>query len=617
MSTSMDLDKTIEKYLPIEKTEYGFVQKNFYQHAELYDEEVVELDSPFASSVNSKTKVFTFLLLGDQNAGKSTFLHAFTNQNDKNWTELTSYFPLLSSKFLNTRFHFDQSQQENSLLLNNNSNSSPSSTTIPWKPMDEPPFLDTDLARLSCVMTAENFKFFLSENNISHDFYFPISEKKTITSGSTLFDDVVYVAIQFIELGGDHLDSLMKRRKQQQQLQREEIQSEKQQFYDVLDKSLELLKNAKKTIYFVNTKTLFDGSLNFRNESIQLLLERLNFLNGLFPKGHEILFCLSRISNFNSSSSMIIELFRQKFQQFKNEFKWNLGVSDIFIGSHLNDDEEQSLSVSNLIGTLVRCFDLRMANSQRKAYGFVVNNLFNLYKKIITSLSKEETSIWFPLFWINKEIWLEFLDEQPFLEIPGPTLLQLFEPVVSKLCNWKFGIAPNNLQILLKIGEKLFEFKYTEEVKGFSFRFPHFPKLFNILIERFVSFDVPEDVWITTTSAATNVGGIFSNLTESERNLFSNVLKEISELTIEHFKAFISNSNLRYIVDSFVWIAEEYCLVSGILEKKSNFEISIRMEQSVIERELKTLIVSNLLIPFSNESMQQQNKREFLLINLM
>lgn len=32
--------------------------------------QIVELDSPFASVVASGTQVYTFLLLGDQNAGK-------------------------------------------------------------------------------------------------------------------------------------------------------------------------------------------------------------------------------------------------------------------------------------------------------------------------------------------------------------------------------------------------------------------------------------------------------------------------------------------------------------------------------------------------------------------
>lgn len=49
-----------------------------YHQPDLYHEEVLDLDSPFASIVHVGTQVFSFLLLGDQNAGKSTFLHSFT-----------------------------------------------------------------------------------------------------------------------------------------------------------------------------------------------------------------------------------------------------------------------------------------------------------------------------------------------------------------------------------------------------------------------------------------------------------------------------------------------------------------------------------------------------------
>ena len=39
-----------------------------------------------------------------QNAGKSTFMHAFGHHHDDNWLELTSELPILTSTFLNTRF---------------------------------------------------------------------------------------------------------------------------------------------------------------------------------------------------------------------------------------------------------------------------------------------------------------------------------------------------------------------------------------------------------------------------------------------------------------------------------------------------------------------------------
>lgn len=49
-------------------------------------------------------QVVSFVLLGDQNAGKSTFLHAFTHHTDDNFLQLSSLVPVLSAGFINTRF---------------------------------------------------------------------------------------------------------------------------------------------------------------------------------------------------------------------------------------------------------------------------------------------------------------------------------------------------------------------------------------------------------------------------------------------------------------------------------------------------------------------------------
>lgn len=59
--------------------------------------------------------------------------------------------------------------------------------------MDELPFLDTDIGRLTLLVTAENFQFFCEEQSV----------QVKIPAKSR------YVLIQFIEIGGDHLDSLM------------------------------------------------------------------------------------------------------------------------------------------------------------------------------------------------------------------------------------------------------------------------------------------------------------------------------------------------------------------------------------------------------------------------
>ena len=60
------------KELTVEKREYGYVQKYSFCNMDLLHEEILDLDSPFAKLVASETAVFTYLLIGDQNAGKSS-----------------------------------------------------------------------------------------------------------------------------------------------------------------------------------------------------------------------------------------------------------------------------------------------------------------------------------------------------------------------------------------------------------------------------------------------------------------------------------------------------------------------------------------------------------------
>ena len=93
--------------LTLSRSPEGWVQRAQFSHPDLHDELVEELaehDSPLARSASTSGVVnFTFLLLGDQNAGKSTFLHAFTHAGDRAWLELLSLLPILSSSFVNAQ----------------------------------------------------------------------------------------------------------------------------------------------------------------------------------------------------------------------------------------------------------------------------------------------------------------------------------------------------------------------------------------------------------------------------------------------------------------------------------------------------------------------------------
>ena len=219
--------------LPIEKKDFGYIQKNHYHHPDLYDEAMTELTSPFASLVATGTKIFTFVLLGDQNAGKSTFLHSFTAKRDKYWYDLAREIPILSSNFINTRF------LENTDSL----------------PLDELPFLDTDIARATILLLREDFEYFLHEHHLQIE---------------QLANEIRYIIIQFIEIGGDHLDSMMDQSHQSSKLS------------NIFTQSINLLKSSLKTIYFINATTLCYPGNTIDLNQFSLLLKRFQYLNKSF-----------------------------------------------------------------------------------------------------------------------------------------------------------------------------------------------------------------------------------------------------------------------------------------------------------------------------------------------
>ncbi|CAE8596016.1 unnamed protein product, partial [Polarella glacialis] len=90
-----------------------------------------------------------FLLLGDQNAGKSTMLHSFCREGDPGFMQLSSLLPILSSSFLNTRLVPRG-------LLGPGVDPNEALSLV----RDEMPFMDTDIARGIVLLTLENFVFF-------------------------------------------------------------------------------------------------------------------------------------------------------------------------------------------------------------------------------------------------------------------------------------------------------------------------------------------------------------------------------------------------------------------------------------------------------------------------
>lgn len=117
--------------------------------------------------------MFTFLLVGDQNAGKSSFLHAFTSSKDANFMKLCSFLPILSSTFSNARFL-------------------PEGADF----IDELPFLDTDLGRGTILITVQDFLFFCADSDLpfqEEDWnirrkYISLLSNRTSSSMSSLYD---------------------------------------------------------------------------------------------------------------------------------------------------------------------------------------------------------------------------------------------------------------------------------------------------------------------------------------------------------------------------------------------------------------------------------------------
>ena len=69
----------MESVPPIRRARFGLEQRCSYRHADLYDEEVPEIDLETviaAPQLGAATAALSFVLLGDQNAGKSTMLHS-------------------------------------------------------------------------------------------------------------------------------------------------------------------------------------------------------------------------------------------------------------------------------------------------------------------------------------------------------------------------------------------------------------------------------------------------------------------------------------------------------------------------------------------------------------
>eukprot|EP01070_Trichotokara_eunicae_P001209 Trichotokara_eunicae@DN1633_c0_g1_i1.p1 len=133
----------------IQKIAGGFEQRSDFKNEDRLHEEITEL--PFFDSILSNasfmegTLCCTISLFGAQNAGKSTFLHSFCSFQKFSlvFLQICQALPILRSTFINARFIDDETS-----------------------PMDEFPFIDTDVARAMVTVTSDDFIFFCEEFQI-------------------------------------------------------------------------------------------------------------------------------------------------------------------------------------------------------------------------------------------------------------------------------------------------------------------------------------------------------------------------------------------------------------------------------------------------------------------
>ena len=272
------------------------MQRSSFTHPDLHDElvdELVSVRSPLAPRTVSGAASFLFLLLGDQNAGKSTFLHAFTHAASASWLELMSLLPILSSSFSNVQ-------------LGANSGSSGRSPPA----MDEPPFIDTDVGRATFLLTLEDFAFFVDE------FGLPLPRERlqelAIDSG------VRYALIELIEIGGDHIDrmrtwlsadctppthttsSSVMTSENQHHERAPPLLPPPPSLLSALRRSEQLLAGAHRSLYFLNAASLLRVDATTDRLRVQVgafaqLLHRLRYLARVLPRGQRVQLHLCRL----------------------------------------------------------------------------------------------------------------------------------------------------------------------------------------------------------------------------------------------------------------------------------------------------------------------------------
>eukprot|EP01053_Blabericola_migrator_P005128 Blabericola_migrator_1__5127@NODE_264_length_10634_cov_183_258446_g220_i0_p2_GENE_NODE_264_length_10634_cov_183_258446_g220_i0NODE_264_length_10634_cov_183_258446_g220_i0_p2_ORF_typecomplete_len512_score102_26PPV_E1_C/PF00519_17/0_078Dynamin_N/PF00350_23/0_24TniB/PF05621_11/1_4TniB/PF05621_11/2_5e02MMR_HSR1/PF01926_23/0_47_NODE_264_length_10634_cov_183_258446_g220_i079479482 len=213
--------------LNVVSNQYGLSQVQQFKHPDMHDEDILEVDpsdDPFASVEHKGNSLWSFVLTGDQNAGKSTFLHSCIDANSPGFTSFASLMPLMSGYFCNTRL-------SNQLAFQSEAE------RIAWS-RDHGRYFDTDIGRGTLIMSRANFDFLLIELGIKpHQ------------------DTADFAALSVTEYGGDFLDRILRDQNIKGQLDVTHFNV----IHNATVKSL-AMSQANGLVYFVNMRktSLFD-----------------------------------------------------------------------------------------------------------------------------------------------------------------------------------------------------------------------------------------------------------------------------------------------------------------------------------------------------------------------
>eukprot|EP00050_Salpingoeca_kvevrii_P008591 m.303811 g.303811 ORF g.303811 m.303811 type:complete len:597 (-) comp16243_c0_seq1:49-1839(-) len=537
---------TKEDLLPIERTDLGFTQRSQWRQPDRLHEEVVELESPLAAVVAAGTHVYTFVLLGDQNAGKSTFLHSFTCHLDSQFLLLNSLLPALSSSFVNTRFL------------------APGQSAADAR--DEPPFLDTDLARGTLVLTADDFAFFVVENEL---------DESLVTSAPP---GTVYFAIQFIEFGGDHLDQLM-----------DPALIPSPAVADIVAQSRALLANCHKAVYFANGQTLVrDG--RFSADALAMLGRRFDFLSTVLPANVSVMVHISRppvisslaglselaqstaaagfaspdvsdlaVRTVNNPSLLCAAPVLERTLRGQSTLRGWAFAKECTVSQRDHLLEDGALAPQAIISTLVDMFRAGMIHSEAPPEQFVARHILQCFKEPLFRLDEEDDTF---SLWLDAQMFAEYLDEcEGFTEVPVTSILQSFEPVVRRLAAAHLGLvhAGQNLaaiDLILSVDETLYSLPAATafEASGpVQFRFPYSDSFLEVVSFLF-SPNVSPDLWLSPDVFAEHTNpALCQQLLEASDSI-------VAELAVRTGQLPANSQRWRWLVEEW-WLAQ--CLLSG------------------------------------------------------